>query len=151
VTAVCSTRNVELVRSIGADQVIDYTDEDFTRSGQRFDLILDVASSRSLAACRRVLGPAGTLVVVGAAGNGRRMGPILARLLGAVVWSRFGRRRMLPFLAKVTREDLIALTDLIETGKVTPVIDRTYDLSETAAAIRYLEEGHARGKVVITV
>jgi NADPH:quinone reductase-like Zn-dependent oxidoreductase len=79
------------------------------------------------------------------------MGPILARLLGAVVWSRFGRRRMLPFLAKVTREDLIALTDLIETGKVTPVIDRTYDLSETAAAIRYLEEGHARGKVVITV
>ena len=151
VTAVCSTRNVDMVRSIGADEVIDYTREDFTRSGQRYDLILDVASSRSLSDCRRVLGSNGILVVVGAAGGGRRMAPIVARLLAAVVSSRFSSQKMLPFLAKNSKEDLIVLKELIEAGKVRPVIDRTYPLSETAEAIRYLEEGHARGKVVITV
>jgi len=151
VTAVCGTHNVELTRALGADRVIDYSREDFTRSGARYDLILDVAANRSLAACRRVLASAGTLVIVGAAGNGRRIGPIVARMLGAVAWSRVGRRRMLPFLAKVTREDLIVLKELIEAGKVTPVVDRTYPLSETPAAIRYLEQGHSRGKVVITV
>jgi NADPH:quinone reductase-like Zn-dependent oxidoreductase len=151
VTAVCSTRNVDMVRSIGADEAIDYTREDFTRSEHRYDLILDVAASRSLLDCRRVLGSNGILVVVGAAGGGRRMAPIVARLLGAVVLSRFASQKMLPFLATTTKEDLTVLKELIEAGKVTPVIDRTYPLSETAAAIRYLEEGHARGKVVITV
>ena len=151
VTAVCSTRNVDMVRSLGADQVIDYTKADFTRVGQRYDLILDVASSRSLSACRRVLGPSGILVVVGAAGGGRRMLPIVAHLLGAMIFSRIGSQKMLPFLAKNSTEDLLVLKEMIEAGKVRPVIDRTYPLSETPAAMRYLEEGHARGKVVITV
>jgi NADPH:quinone reductase-like Zn-dependent oxidoreductase len=151
VTAVTSTQNLELVRSMGADQVIDYTREDFTRSGQRFDLILDVAANRSLAACARVLTPNGTLVVIGAAGSGRSIVPIAMRVLGAKVRSRLGRRRMSMLVAKITREDLIVLTELIEAGKVMPVIDRTYPLSETAAAMRYLEARRARGKVVITV
>ena len=151
VTAVTSTQNLELVRSIGADQVIDYTREDFTRSGRRFDLILDVAANRSLAACARVLTTDGTLVVIGAAGSGRSIVPIAMRVLGAKVRSRLGRQRMSMLVAKITREDLIFLTELIEAGKVTPVIDRTYPLSETAAAMRYLEERRARGKVVITV
>jgi NADPH:quinone reductase-like Zn-dependent oxidoreductase len=150
VTAICGTRNVDMVRSLGADQVIDYTKEDFTRSGQRYDLILDVAANRSLSDCGRVLTATGTLVIVGAP-DGRRMGPMVARLLRAVVLSRFGSQKMLPFLAKNSNEDLIFLKELIETGKVRPVIDRTYPLSETAEAIRYLEEGHARGKVVIKV
>jgi NADPH:quinone reductase-like Zn-dependent oxidoreductase len=151
VTAVCSTGNVDMIRSIGADQVIDYTREDFTRSEQRYDLIFDVAASRSLSDCRRVLASNGILVVVGAAGGGRRMAPIVARLLAAVVSSRFSSQKMLPFLAKNSTEDLLVLKDLIEAGKVRPVIDRTYPLSETAEAMRYLETGHARAKVVITV
>jgi NADPH:quinone reductase-like Zn-dependent oxidoreductase len=151
VTAVCGTHNVDLVRSLGADRVIDYTREDFTRGGQRFDLIVDVAANRSLAACARVLAPDGTLVVVGAAGSGRSIVPIAMRILGAKARSRFGRQRMSMFMAKVTRDDLVTLAQLIESGKVTPVIDRTYPLSETAAAMRYLEARHARGKVVITM
>ncbi len=151
VTAVCGTHNVELIRSLGASRVIDYSREDFTRSGQRFDLILDVAANRSLAACACVLAPAGTLVVIGAAGSGRSIVPIAMRVLGVKVRSRLGRRRMSMLVAKVTREDLIVLTELIEAGKVTPVIDRTYPLSETADAMRYLEQCHSRGKVVITV
>jgi NADPH:quinone reductase-like Zn-dependent oxidoreductase len=150
VTAVCGTGNVDMIRSLGADQVIDYTKEDFTRSGQRYDLILDVAANRSLSDCRRVLSATGILVIVGAP-DGRRMGPIVARLLWAVVLSRFASQKLLPFLAKNSKEDLILLKELIEAGKVRPVIDRTYPLSETAEAIRYLEEGHARGKVVIKV
>jgi NADPH:quinone reductase-like Zn-dependent oxidoreductase len=150
VTAVCGTRNVDMVRSLGADRVIDYAKEDFTRSAQRYDLILDVAANRSLSDCRRVMTATGILVIVGAP-DGRRMGPMVARLLGAVVLSRFGSQKMLPFLAKNSKEDLILLKDLIEAGKVRPVIDRSYPLSETAEAIRYLEEGHARGKVVIKV
>ena len=151
VTAVCGTHNVELIRSLGADRVIDYAREDFTRSGQRFDLILDVAANRSLAACARVLAPNGTLVVIGAAGNGRSIVPIALRILGAILWSRLGRRRMSMYMAKITRADLVVLKELIEAGKVTPVVDRTYPLSQTPAAMRYLEQGHARGKVVITV
>jgi NADPH:quinone reductase-like Zn-dependent oxidoreductase len=151
VTGVCSTRNAEMVRSIGADQVVDYTQEDFTRSEQRYDLILDVAANRSLSDCRRVLVPNGVLVIVGAPPDARRMGPIVARLLAAVASSRFSSKKVLPFLAKNSKEDLIVLRELIEAGKVTPVIDRTYPLSEAAEAIRYLETGHARGKVVITV
>jgi len=151
VTAVCSTRNVELVRSLGADEVIDYSKKDFTRSAQRYDVILDVAANRSLADCRRVLSPAGTLVGVGAAKGGRAMVPILFRILGQALFSRFAKQKMASFMAKNSKDDLLALKELIEAGKIKPVIDRTYPLSETAQALRYLEEGHARGKVVITV
>ena len=151
VTAVCSTRNVDLVRSLGADEVIDYSKKDFTRTGQRYDVILDVAANRSLADCRRVLSPTGTFVGVGAAKGGRAMVPILFRILGQALFSRFAKQKMASFMATNSREDLLALKELIEAGKVKPVIDRTYPLSETADAVRYLEEGHARGKVVITV
>ena len=150
VTAVCSTRNVDMVRSIGADEVVDYTREDFTKGGQPYDLILDVAASRPLSECRRVLASNGTLVLVGAP-DGRRMGPIVARILAMIVLSRFASQKLLPFLAKNSKEDLMFLKELVEAGRIRPVIDRTYPLSETAAAIRYLEEGHARGKIVITV
>lgn len=151
VTAVCGTHNVELVRSLGADRVIDYTKEDFTRGTQRFDLILDVAASRSLAACARVLAPGGRLVVIGAAGSGRSFTPIAMRMLGAKLRSRFGRHRMSMFMATSAREDLITLSTLIGSGAVTPVIDRTFTLRDTPAAMRYLEQGHAQGKVVITM
>jgi NADPH:quinone reductase-like Zn-dependent oxidoreductase len=150
VTAVCSTRNVEQARSLGADEVIDYTNDDFTRSGRRYDLILDVAASGSLSSRRRVLEPNGILVGVGAA-NGGRMTSILAGLLEAAVLSRFGNQKMPFFIAKNSKDDLLVLTGLIEAGKVRPVIDRTYPLNKTAEAIRYLETGHARAKIVITV
>ena len=151
VTAVCGTRNVELVRSLGADEVIDYSKKDFTRTGQRYDVILDVAANRSLADCRRVLSPTGTFVGVGAAKGGRAMAPILFRILGQALLSRFAKQKMASFMATNSKDDLLALKELIEAGKVKPVIDRTYPLSEAADALRYLEEGHARGKVVITV
>jgi NADPH:quinone reductase-like Zn-dependent oxidoreductase len=150
VTGVCSTRNVDLVRSIGADEVIDYTQEDFTRTGQTHDLIFDSAGYRSLSDCRRVLGPAGILVMCGA-GEGRSSPRIGARMLKALLVSRFGRQQFVSFLAKRDQDDLTVLKELIEAGKVTPVIDRSYPLSEVPEAIRYLEKGHARGKVVITV
>ncbi len=150
VTAVCSTRNVEQARSLGADEVIDYTKDDFTRNGRRYDLILDVAASGSLSSRRRVLEPNGILVGVGAA-DGGRMTSILAGLLETAVLSRFGNQKMPFFLAKNSKDDLLVLTKLIEAGKVRPVIDRTYPLNRTAEAIRYLETGHARAKVVITV
>jgi NADPH:quinone reductase-like Zn-dependent oxidoreductase len=149
VTAVCSGGNVEMVRSIGADEVIDYTREDFTRALQQHDLILDIAGSRSLRSCRRVLTPNGTLVVVGGPG-GRWISPA-DRWVKAKVISRFGSQRMLPFLAQITRQDLLVLKELVEAGKVRPVIDRTYPLSEVPEAVRYLEAGHAKGKVVITL
>src|SRR5206468_998552 len=149
VTATTSPRNVDLIRSIGADRVIDYTREDFTKGGQRFDLILDIGGKRSLFACRRALTRTGTYVIVGGP-SGRWIRP-MDRALGAAILSRFVRQRLLFFIAKLPKEDLILLKDLLEAGKVTPVIDRTYPLSETPAAIRYLEEGHARGKVVITM
>ena len=149
VTGVCSTWNVDLVRSIGADQVVDYTREDFTKRRQRYDLILDVAGTRSLLAYRRVLASHGILVLVGGA-KARWLAP-LPRWLTAVVLSRFVSQRMLPFLAQHSKQDLVVLKELVEAGKVTPVIDRTYPLSKTPDAIRYLEQGHARGKVVITV
>jgi NADPH:quinone reductase-like Zn-dependent oxidoreductase len=151
VTAVCSTRNVDQARSLGADEVIDYTKEDFTKSGRRYDLILDIAASSSLSSRRRVLEPNGILVGVGAADGGRRMTSIVAGLIETAVVSRFGSQKMPFFLAKNSTEDLLVLKELIEAGKIRPVIDRTYPLSETADALRYLEEGHARGKVVITV
>jgi NADPH:quinone reductase-like Zn-dependent oxidoreductase len=154
VTGVCSTRNLELVRSIGADDVIDYTREDFTSGDQRYDLIIDVAATRPLRDCRRVLMPNGRLVIVGAAvghADGRWVGPMI-RPAAAVIISRFVRERpLLPFLAHRSKDDLIVLAGMIEAGTVTPLIDRAYPLAETADAIRYVEAGHARGKVVITV
>lgn len=149
VTGVCSTQNVDMVRSIGADNVIDYTREDFTRGAQRFDLVIDNAANRSLRSMRRVLAPNGTMVLVGAS-KGDWIGPVV-RILGAKQLSRFGGQKMVGFFADPTREDLLTLKELIEAGKVTPVIDRTYPLAETPDAIRYLETMHARAKVVITV
>jgi NADPH:quinone reductase-like Zn-dependent oxidoreductase len=147
VTGVCSTRNLDMVRSIGADQVIDYTREDFTGSGQRYDLVFDCVWNRPASACRRVLNPNGIYVVVGVPTEGRWIGP-LGRVLKTFVTSWFGGELVL-FLARIRREDLIALGELMEAGKVTPVIDRRYSLSAVADAVRYLAEGHARGKVVV--
>lgn len=149
VTGVCSSGNLDLIRSIGAAHVIDYTREDFTRNGQRYDLILDIAANRPISALRRVLAPAGTLVIVGAA-KGNWIGPI-APMLTAALLSRVGKQTMGAFLAKDSKENLIVLRDLLVSGAIRPVIDRTYPLAETPDAIRYLEAGHARGKVVITV
>jgi NADPH:quinone reductase-like Zn-dependent oxidoreductase len=149
VTGVCSTRNVELVRSIGADQVIDYSHEDFTKGGQRYDLIVDCMANHSLSACRRVLSSQGTYIMVGGTG-GRWMGP-LAQGLKAILLSRFVKQRLVMFFTSSNKADLIALKELAEGERVTPVIDRTYVLNEVAQAVRYLEEGHARGKVVIAL
>lgn len=149
VTAVCSTRNVDLVRSIGADHVIDYTREDITHSGQHYDLILDMAGNRSLSDLRRALTPTGTLVIVGGSGGPWLMG--IGRTVRALVVSPFVRQRLRPFFSKGRQEDLVVLKELIEAGKVTPVIDRTYPLSATPGAIRYLGERHTQGKTVITV
>ena len=150
VTGVCSTRNVDMVRSIGADHVIDYTREDFARDGRRYELMFDTVANRSLSACRRVLAPKGIYVLVGSLDNGRWLGP-LKGLLKVLVVSPFVSQNLVPFMAKKSREDLHILKALLEAGKVTPVIDRHYTLSQVPDAIRYLEEGHARGKVVITV
>ena len=149
VTGVCSTTKVDLVRSIGADQVIDYTQEDFTRNGERYDLMLDIPSNRSLSDCMRALSPEGTYVMVGAP-NGRWLGA-LTRYIKLRLLSPFVRQKLRTFISRGHKGDLVVLTELIESGKVTPVIGRTYGLSETSEAIRYFEEGHARGKVVITV
>ncbi len=148
VTGVCSTRKVDMVRSIGADQVIDYTQEDYTQSGQRYDLIFDGVANRSLSECRRALTPRGTLVLSGGSG-GRWIGPIGLEL-NALVLSPFVRQKLRSNTGKHSKEDLVVLKEFIESGKVTPVIDRTYGLSEVPEAIRYLEEGHAKGKVVVT-
>jgi NADPH:quinone reductase-like Zn-dependent oxidoreductase len=151
ITGVCSTRNVEMVRSIGADRVIDYTREDFTKGGQRYDLFFDCVANRSLLMCRRVLNPKGIYIPVGGEG-GRWMIGALARLFAALVLSPFVSQKMVPFfLAKSSKEDLTIIRELMQTGKVTPVIDRRYRLSEVPEAVRYLEGRHARGKVVITL
>ncbi|HEY4813886.1 MAG TPA: NAD(P)-dependent alcohol dehydrogenase [Chthoniobacterales bacterium] len=150
VTGVCSTRNVGMVRSIGADQVIDYTQEDFTKSGQRYDLLFDAVGNHSLFACRRVLTPKGVLIMAGGEG-GRWMVRALGRAITALVLSRFVSQNLTGLLARTRKEDLTVMHQLMEAGKVTPVIDRCYRLSEVPEAIRYLEQGHARGKVVITV
>jgi NADPH:quinone reductase-like Zn-dependent oxidoreductase len=150
VTGVCSTRNVDMVRSIGADHVIDYTQENFTQSGQRYDLIFDTVGNRSLSDCRRVLDSNGILVLVGGPDKGRLLGP-LTRSLRGIVLSRFVNQRMVMLLATRRKEDLVVIQKLLGDGKVTPVIDRRYTLSEVPEAIRYLEEGHAQGKVVITL
>ena len=149
VTAVSSTPNLEMLRSIGADEVIDYTSEDFTKLGQRYDLIVDIAGTRSLLTCRRALTPRGTLVAVGGPG-GRWISPA-DRAAKAVVLSRFVSQRLVPFVANISKDDLLVLKDLAEAGQLTPVVDRRYPLSEVPDAIRYLESMRARGKVVITV
>ncbi len=152
VTGVCSTRNVEMVRSIGADQVIDYTRADYTRTGQRYDVILDNVGNRSLSDNRRALNPDGKYVLIGGGGpNDRKwIGP-LPSLIKALVLSPFVSQEMGMFLSEMKQEDLAILGDLMQAGKVTPVIDRRYTLSEVPAAIRYLEQGRARGKVIITL
>jgi NADPH:quinone reductase-like Zn-dependent oxidoreductase len=150
VTGVCSTRNVDMVRSIGADQVIDYTQEDFTKCGQRYDLFLDCVGNHSLSACRRVLNSKGIYIVVGGPGS-RWMIGALARSITALVLSRFVSQKLVIFLARPSKEDLTIMHELMAAGKVTPVIDKRYRLSEVPEAIRYLEEGHARGKVVIAL
>src|SRR5215217_2439595 len=150
VTGVCSTAKVEMVRSIGADHVIDYTQEDFAEGDKRYDLILDIGGNSSLARLRRPLASRGILVIVGGEGGGRWLGG-LERQLWATMLSPFVSQKLGTFVNKENHEDMIVLKDLIESGKVTPVIDRTYPLAEVPEAIRYLEEGHARGKVVITV
>jgi NADPH:quinone reductase-like Zn-dependent oxidoreductase len=149
VTGVCSTAKLEMVRSIGADQVIDYTQGDFTRSGQRYDLILDMGGNRSLSQLRRALTPSGTLVLVGGEGGDRWIG--IGRSLQALVVSPFVTHNLRPVSSKPNQADLQILKELIDAGKVTPVIDRTYSLSEVPDAIRYLHEGRARGKLVISV
>jgi NADPH:quinone reductase-like Zn-dependent oxidoreductase len=148
VTSVCSTTKVDMVRSIGADEVIDYTRDDFAEAGQRYDLIFDTAGGRSLSQLRRALATRGTLVIVGAEGGDRWIGGI-DRQLRAAVLSPFVSQKLGTFISKERNEDLHSLKALIESGEVTPVIDRTYPLDEVPDAIRYLHEGHARGKIVI--
>ena len=154
VTAVCSTRNVDLARALGADHVVDYTVDDFTRGGRRYNLVLNVAGNRSLSDVRRATVAKGTVVLVGAGTGRERGGGLVSPLvqpLEALVLSRFVGQRLVSFLADVRRDDLSFLAELIEAGKIRPVIDRTYPLRDVPEALRYLEAGHARGKVVITV
>jgi NADPH:quinone reductase-like Zn-dependent oxidoreductase len=149
VTGVCGTTNVDLVRSIGADHVVDYTKEDFTQGEQRYDLILDNVENRSLSDCRRALTPSGTLVLN--SGTGARGIGLLVRLVKPLVLSPFARQNLRRYLSTPTHEDLVVLKELVESGKLTPVIDKIYPLPETPVALRHIETGHARGKVVITL
>ena len=146
-TAVCSTTNVDLVRSLGADHVVDYTRDDFTAGSARYDVILDNVSTRSLAACRRVLKPGGIHVAVGALSMWR----IATRLLAAPIVSRLSSKRLVPAMVAPGKSDLLALSELLETGTVRPAIDRVYPLVDIVEAMRYVETGHARAKVVMTV
>jgi len=149
VTAVTSTRNLELVRPIGPDEIVDYTQEDFTRRGQRYDVIFDLAANRSFADYRRALTPNGRVVLAGAAKGS--MFATLSRALMGIARSRLGSRWLVPLLAKASREDLLVLKELVEAGKLCPVIDRQYPLSEAREAVRYVGTGQARAKVVINV
>ena len=152
VTGVCSTRNLEMVRSLGADHVIDYTKEDFAKGDQHYDVILDNVGNHSLSEYRRLLTPNGIYVLIGGGGASEQgfLGG-LAKALDAAVYSKFVKQKMGMMMAELKKSDLAILGDMMQSGKVKPVIDRTYKLSELPEAIRYLEEGHARGKVVITV
>jgi NADPH:quinone reductase-like Zn-dependent oxidoreductase len=147
VTAVTSTRNLDMVRSLGADHIIDYTKEDFTKNGERYDLICDIAMSHSIPEYKRIMNPNSIVVLVGMKDK------IIRRLLYFIIRSRMSRgdKKFTFFVAKSNQEDLVTLKDLIEKGKIAPVIDRRYSLGETAQAVRYIEDGQARGKVVITV
>jgi NADPH:quinone reductase-like Zn-dependent oxidoreductase len=148
VTGVCSPRNVDMVRSIGADRVIDYTQEDFIRDGQRYDMLFDVAGSHSWSDCKKVLTPRGTHIV---AGVSSREKPTILPLLFAPVASRFRKQKLVSFISKHRNADLIALKEFMEAGKLTPVIDRMFPLRDVPEAIRYLGEGHPRAKIVIAV
>lgn len=147
VTGVCSTRNVEMVRSLGADLVIDYTQEDFTNSGRHYDLLLDNVGNRTLSAFRRVMAPRGRCVMAGAP---KELWSVIMRVLKALAWSPFSRQKFTFFIAKLKKDDLAVLCELMKTRKVTPVIDKRYQLSGTADAIAYVEQGHARAKVVVS-
>jgi NADPH:quinone reductase-like Zn-dependent oxidoreductase len=147
VTAVCSARNADLVRSLGADRVVDYAAEDFSRDGTRYDVLVDNVGNRALRTLRRTLAPKVRLVIVGA--HGDVVGPF-ARWAGAFVLDRLGAQKLIVFIANVNRDDLLFLADLVREGRLAPVIDRTYPLRGVPEAIRYLETGHARAKVVVT-
>jgi NADPH:quinone reductase-like Zn-dependent oxidoreductase len=149
-TGVTSTRNVDLVRSIGADEVIDYTKQDFTKGVPRFDLILDCVGNHSFAECRRALKPNGRLVAAGGKTDNWMLAPI-GRMIAATVQSLFVSQKQVSIFAKLNQADLLAMNELILGGKVTPIIDRRYKLDEVPEAMRYLEEGHARGKVVMVI
>jgi len=152
VTGVCSGRNVDLVRSLGADRVIDYTKEDFTKSDQHYDVILDNVANHSLSECRRVLKPKGIYVLIGGGGvNEQGFIGALGKALKTMLLSPFVSQKMGMMMADLSQKDLAILGDMMQSGKLKPVIDRTYKLSEVPDAIRYVEEGHARGKVIITV
>lgn len=148
VTAVCSTRNVAMVQSLGADLVIDYTQEDFTQAGIQYDLLLDNVGNRTLSALRRALTPHGRCALAGAP---KELWAVFARLLQAYVWSPFLPQKFTFFIAKVKKDDLATLSELMKSGKVTPVIDKCYPLSAAAEAIAYVEQGHARAKVIISL
>jgi NADPH:quinone reductase-like Zn-dependent oxidoreductase len=152
VTGVCSTRNVDLVKSLGADHVIDYTKEDFTKGAERYDVILDNVGNRSLSECKGVLAPEGKYVLVGGGGASDQgfLGG-LGKALWAVVYSKFVNQQMGMMMADSNQKDLTIIADMMQSGKVKAVIDRTYKLDQVPEAIRYLEQGHARGKVIITV
>jgi NADPH:quinone reductase-like Zn-dependent oxidoreductase len=152
VTGVCSARNTELVQSLGADHVIDYTKDDFTKGDQHYDVVIDNVANHSLSESRRVLTPNGIYVMVGG-GSANEQGFVgaLGKALNAAIYSRFIKQKMGMMMAQPSTKDLTLLAEMVESGKLKPVIDRTYKLSEVTEAIRYLEEGHARGKVVITV
>jgi NADPH:quinone reductase-like Zn-dependent oxidoreductase len=149
VTGVCSTRNLEMVRSIGADRVIDYTQEDFTKSAQRYDLFFDCVGNHSLLASKGVLNPKGIYVGAGGTTDNWMIRPLLSAI-SSLVLSLFGNKKLLMVLAKPNKQDLAWMREHMESGKITPVIDRRYHLNEVPEAIRYLEIGHARGKVIIT-
>lgn len=150
VTGVCSTRNLDMVRSIGADRVVDYTQEDFARSGQRYDIFFDCFANHSLSACRRVLNTKGIYIAVGGP-SGPWMIGLLGRAVAGPVLSALTSQKFVTFMTKSSKEDLRILGELMGAGKVTPVIDKRYSLSEVPEAIRHVEEGHARGKVVISI
>jgi NADPH:quinone reductase-like Zn-dependent oxidoreductase len=150
VTAVCSTRNLDLVRSLGADRAIDYTRQDFAKGGQQYDMVFDLVWNHSLAECRQILKPKGRYVIAGISTD-QTAGDLVIRLMLAMVPSARSSRKFPMFIAKSSQTDLVLFRELVETGKLKPVIDRSYPLNQSADAIRYLEQGHARGKVTITV
>jgi NADPH:quinone reductase-like Zn-dependent oxidoreductase len=150
VTAVCSTRNVDQARSLGADEVVDYTRDDFTRGGRRFDAILDIAGSRSWSELKRVLAPEGRVIIVGGKKGNRLLGP-LGHMVSTKLAAIRGSQEAVFFMAKPNRADLDALRELIEAGKVKPVVERRFDLGELPEAFRLIGKGHTRGKLVIAI
>jgi NADPH:quinone reductase-like Zn-dependent oxidoreductase len=150
VTGMCSTSKIDLVKSIGADHIIDYTREDLADSADQYDLIIDNAGNRPLSQLRRALAPDGTLVIVGGENGGAWVGPA-DRIVPVALLSPFVKQRLLPLMATERQDDLRVLGEMVEAGKFTPALDRTYPLIEAPDAVRYVGEGHARGKVVVTI